>query len=213
MPSIESTGGIEYIVRFDDISRITEEKIKSFAELPSDWFYGVETPGYTPEVINSLICINKEAIRKGFYETDAFPGTNGELMITVCHDTHYLEFIVEADVSISYYHEVENTVIDTQEDMTIDQALIHLDELRKATWNLSEYSTDNIIIEEESVLQASHSAILDQLTQGSQSSIVNALTDQEGVSASILERITKQLQVNPLSIGSSPTRSCQIATA
>ena len=80
---------------WDTSSHITEKKIQSFKELESGWHYG-EGVSIKQSVLDNAILLNQEAINQAFYETDAFPGLNGEVMVTIYSGEHYLEFTLEA---------------------------------------------------------------------------------------------------------------------
>jgi hypothetical protein len=83
--------------------RSTEEKIRSFLNLPTGWNHG---EGITPshQVFQIAVKINSHALKEGFL-TDAVPGLNGEIQVAVyTHDewpSSYLELTTYNDFSLN----------------------------------------------------------------------------------------------------------------
>src|SRR6266496_4855751 len=84
----------------------TGAKILKFAGLSRGWHFGEGAP-----VQNSLVkkAIELDAIAQdaGFTNTDAFPGSNGEIRYCIYDGDNYYEFTLENDASVT-------TVIETE---------------------------------------------------------------------------------------------------
>lgn len=82
----------------------TDQKIRSFASLPLGWHYGNGAPA--PE---SLIRIARNYhnlfLTLGFSETDAFPGIDGEIMVTAYRGKNCIELTVGLDRDFVVTHE------------------------------------------------------------------------------------------------------------
>src|SRR5688572_19040410 len=108
---------------------VTEKKIQSFKKLENGWHYGEGGP-LEQAVIDNAILLNKEAIRLGFYETDAFPGVNGEIMFTIYFGNQYLEFIIEPVGNVTFSYEEEDEEVDYQEGLSFSDARMKIKEFR-----------------------------------------------------------------------------------
>jgi hypothetical protein len=86
----------------------TEKKIKSFKEFQDGWCYG-DGIEFSNEIIKQAIKLNKLFIDHDFFITNAFPGANGEIMVSLYEDIHYFQFIIEPSGSIEYLRE-DNSV-------------------------------------------------------------------------------------------------------
>ncbi len=91
--------------------KTTIEKIQSFVQLQPGWSFG-EGIGFAQNTLNKAIQLAKSAYTLGFHETDAFPGLNGEVMITVYQSCEYWEFTLQPTETITFvYEKGEETVV------------------------------------------------------------------------------------------------------
>ncbi len=82
----------------------TAEKIRSFASRSIGWHYGSGGPASKGTVGRALTYL--AFIRLvGFAETDAFPGIDGEVMITGYHRDYYIELTLELDGSFRFAYQ------------------------------------------------------------------------------------------------------------
>ena len=105
-----------------DGTHITERKIRGFKRLQKGWHYGEGRP-FGDNIINAAISLHKEALRLGFFETDAFPGANGEIMVTIYRHEHYLEFIIERDLTVTFSREDGDDETRYEEGLTLNNAI------------------------------------------------------------------------------------------
>lgn len=124
----------------------TEKKINSFRNLPVGWHYG---SGIAPlaKVLDLAIKLNQWAGSMGFEATDAFPGIDGEVMLTVYDGDIYLEFSIEVDGSINYIREEGDKEIDSKEKISLHQAINYIKKIGLSKWRLSVQSTRNTMIQ------------------------------------------------------------------
>jgi len=87
------------------VATATAEKIISFGSLAPGWHYGNGGP-INSKTIDLALAIYWQFFLGGLEETDAFPGADGEVMVTAYFDAHYLEVIVESDDTMSFTYEV-----------------------------------------------------------------------------------------------------------
>lgn len=83
----------------------TEEKIKSFAGLKKGWHYG-EGISISDELLDECLKFHRALNEFGFKETDAFPGLNGEIRITIYDSNCYIEFTFNTLNDIDYCLEI-----------------------------------------------------------------------------------------------------------
>ena len=122
-----------------DAKHITEQKIRSFLSFQPGWSHGAGV-AFDTQVLAEAIELNKAVVRAGLYVTDAFPGLFGEIMVTIYHRNHYLEFIREIDGSITFHHERGSEEIGAQEGLSLAEALTIIDQFREEAWKQSEFS-------------------------------------------------------------------------
>ncbi|WP_419728223.1 hypothetical protein [Lichenicola sp.] len=99
----------------------TIQKLEGFSNLPVGWNYGA---GVAPTrraiaLATAFVSIYQNC---GFPTTDAFPGTDGEIMITAYEGDHYVEITLETDGKIRFVYEVENEEKIYKEGLSIYQA-------------------------------------------------------------------------------------------
>ncbi len=92
-----SAAGVFYIGYTGNVGSDVEEKLNSFADLPD---YGSGGPIPQSQIATALAWNNFLRAR-GFLETDASPGTDGEVAIGGRLGEHYVEVIIEPDNTIS----------------------------------------------------------------------------------------------------------------
>jgi hypothetical protein len=121
----------------------TEEKIRSFSMLAVGWHYG---SGRTPsrEMIATAVQWHRYLISLGFTVTDAFPGRNGEIMVTAYEGPYYIEILLETTSTVSFLHERDGQEVRSLDHVTPDQVSHTLRELTGKIWNTSGYSIQNI---------------------------------------------------------------------
>lgn len=76
-----------------------EEKIKSYAELESGWNFGAGAP-FEDDTIRRALQVERNLRNRGF-ETDAFPGDDGEISVCYywaeCMDYGSVEYVIYPD--------------------------------------------------------------------------------------------------------------------
>jgi len=124
----------------------TQKKINSFKALPVGWHYG---SGIAPlaKVLDLAIQLNQCAGLMGFEATDASTGIDGEVMLTVYDGDIYLEFSIEVDCSINYIREQGDKEVDSEEKISLLQAINYIVNIGLSKWRLSVQSTRNTMIQ------------------------------------------------------------------
>lgn len=126
-------------------------KIRDFLQLKPGWHFGEGKPP-DKDIVERASFLIERAIAPSF-DVDAFPGIDGEIMVTVYHHDHYLEFTLETDNSITYVHEKDGKNVCYQEHLSFETALREFDNFCEQIWNSSELSTVNTLIREEKSLK------------------------------------------------------------
>jgi hypothetical protein len=176
----------------------TTKKIQGFAKKEKGWRWG-EGVSFEPSILNAAIALNLEAIRFGFFETDAFPGTDGSIMVTVYYGDQYLEFAVERDGQITFYHEQKNEEVSCEEGLSLKMARAKIGEFSKQ-WIGSEFSEKKTITSgtlDDSRLKPSYPETI----QPSQLSVENVYFERVVMYASTCENITRTLRTTRRSSG------------
>lgn len=103
------------------IMKDTVKKIRSFKQLTQGWSYGEGKP-FKDSILNDAISVIREAFNLGFNITDAFPGLDGEVMCTIYHEDHYLEFTLEPDGNVTFVREKSDDEICYLEGLSLQDA-------------------------------------------------------------------------------------------
>lgn len=92
---------------FSPFASDTARKIRDFASLPVGWHYGSGRP---PSVRTVAWALGYAALLSalGFSKTDAFPGPDGEVMVTGYLGKHCVQVSLEADGTTFLVHEIDN---------------------------------------------------------------------------------------------------------
>ncbi|MEZ4866284.1 MAG: hypothetical protein R3C14_33515 [Caldilineaceae bacterium] len=100
----------------------TFEKIQSFAQLQPGWGFG-EGIAFAQSTLNKAIQLAKTAHTLGFHETDAFPGLNGEIMVTVYQGKEYWEFTLQPTETIIFVYERDDETVTYEEGLPFEFAV------------------------------------------------------------------------------------------
>lgn len=100
----------------------TLEKIQSFAHFEAGWSFG-EGVAFAKNTLNKATQLAKTAHTLGFQETDAFPGLNGEVMVTVYQGNEYWEFTLEPTETITFVYERDEETITYEEGLPFEFAV------------------------------------------------------------------------------------------
>jgi hypothetical protein len=197
---------------FDDPGfQTTEKKIQSFKDLEAGWSYGEGEP-FESSVLNTAIQFNRYAFRRGFFETDAFPGLNGEVLLTIYLGRYYLEFTFEQDGSVTYYHEEAQEEVCYEEGLLLEDAQNRLETFRKQVWKESESSIQYITIRADTDSRVQLSRTLEGMTQESRSLAESVSERLDEASAVTSENTTQGLRSSGLFSGVSQQKYYQMAT-
>jgi hypothetical protein len=120
----------------------TASKILSFEDLPIGWHYGEGGP-ITESVIGTALDIYWRLSSFGFEDTDAFPGTYGEIMVTAYRGHHYIELIVETDGTVSVCYERGGEDVYSEEHLEFGRALDMLKKISEEIWAEEIWSTSD----------------------------------------------------------------------
>lgn len=170
------------------------KKILDFKDLPEGWHYGEGFP-ITEKVIKKAITIDKEAFNNCFFETDAFPGINGEIMVTIYYRDYCLEFTIENNGSVTYIREHNDKEVSYEENITFSEALNRIKTFKEEIWNSSKFLTEYIGTKGENGLEVWLSET--QLEEESLSSIVLVYYEKvepfANISSTTIEKVPQQL--------------------
>jgi hypothetical protein len=88
----------------------TTAKIKSFRELEPGWHYHEGGPPSAATVARAIY-LHRLMRLLGFAETDAFPGTEGEILLAAYLGDHCVEILVETEGKVSITHEKSEKIL------------------------------------------------------------------------------------------------------
>lgn len=122
----------------------TVAKIQQFKKLSHGWHYG---RGVAPseETARSAGRLLIQSFALGFKETDAFPGVDGEIQLTVYQGKSYLEFTIESSGRVTAVHEEDGIEKEYAENLSFDEAVVKLKEFNNRIWKSSGLSITTIL--------------------------------------------------------------------
>lgn len=123
-----------YVPTEDDV--LTVRKIRSFQDLAPGWNYGRGRPASGPTA-KMAMSIYRLFVQLGFNATDAFPGDDGEIMVTAYKDNHYLECLVAPDNTLSFVYEVDDLEQKSIDRLSQTEALREINLIAGEIWNTS----------------------------------------------------------------------------
>lgn len=128
----------------DSLSK-TDHTIKEFMFLPVGWHYGDGGP------ISGSVCVtafelNRYAVEMGLSVTEAFPGINGEIMVSIYPKGHVLDFTIYPNGLIRFRHEINDEEVESEDNLTWIGALQKLNKFGNGTWNSSDSPTPSISV-------------------------------------------------------------------
>lgn len=131
----------------------TLKKVQAFLRLQPGWHYG-RGMAFTPELIKEALQFQVYATSLGFYETDAFPGIDGSIMLTVYEGPDSIEFTLNPCGDIDYRRETDDVEVSEREGLTLSAAQGILREFRRETCKPSvSYTTGTLITAKNALLQ------------------------------------------------------------
>lgn len=123
-------------INLADHTSPTTLKIRSFKRLLEGWHYGKGVPP-TNAAIEQALKLNSGALSSGFLKTDAFPGIDGEILVAVYYGEWYLEFTLEANMSVTFVAEKNREEVEYVEGLSVEDALNKIAQYREKVWTLS----------------------------------------------------------------------------
>jgi hypothetical protein len=108
-------------------------KIHSFEVLPRGWYCGQGEPisGAAAVAAQQIAAL---AIMSGF-TADAFPGPENDILIALRRNNQYYEITASADSTISYFLEVDEAEIDSDENQPVETIISKLKEGDEFVWS------------------------------------------------------------------------------
>lgn len=189
----------------------TERKIQSFAKFGNGWSYG-EGVSFVTSQIEIALRFAREAARNGLVLTDAFPGLNGEIMVTVYFRDYYLEFVFETDGSVTFCMEQGETELAYQAGLQFNQALNCLCEFKEKAWKQYVSSTPNITMIAPNADSPASRSETRGIRQESRSLTENAYSRVGIVLVNTSESTIRPFPKNPLFSGYSQQQYCHLTT-
>ena len=115
----------------------TESKILSFASLGNGWHYGTGI-AFSEAAIDDALLIHRQVFFKGYTRTNAFPGQNGEIQVTMYHKDHFFGFEREASGLWNITHEINDHEVEFLERETCDRVIGYINALRSKICDTSD---------------------------------------------------------------------------
>jgi hypothetical protein len=125
-------------------SHPTEEKIYNFSLLKKGWNYG-EGEKISNAALKDALLIHRQIIYRGHSQTDAFPGLDGEIQLTVYEGKNYFSFERESTGKWSISHEVDHNEVELLSGLNLEKVTDYLSSISSKLCTLSDYYQGNTI--------------------------------------------------------------------
>jgi len=181
----------------------TAKKIIEFKGLPTGWHFGKGVPP-SESTVEKAFALNQEAAKAGFTRTNAFPGIEGEIQVTIYLQSAYFEFTIEPNGTVTFVYERDNHEIEYTEALSMDEALKKIQSLGGPVWASSGLFIKSTTTQIQEVSKALH---LNLPVMAVESPSLKRTVSEKVAQASvnILSDFTKVYQVSRLSSGGSPS--------
>jgi len=113
------------------------EKIEEFRGFSQGWHYGEGTQ-FESWMLREAHSLNSQALRSGFVETDAFPGLDGEITVTLYNGPDYWEFAIGKDQTVAFTHEQDGEEVSYRSALSLEETKKIIRELGKSICRQSE---------------------------------------------------------------------------
>ena len=129
-------------------SNDTQRKLCSFKHLAPGWHYGEGGP-IDSDTIRLACQINKAAYFAGFRETDAFPGLDGCISLTIYHCDDFYELILNPEGKVTFVHERGSQELMYLQSISVHKAIALIEEFSPLLWKTTYESFTKITTTEE----------------------------------------------------------------
>jgi len=172
------------MIQVDSLAHPTQRRIAKFALMEQGWSYGEGEP-FAPDVVARALEVHRAMVANGFYNTDAFPGLSGEIVVTLYDGDDYVEVEVRPDLRLDFLWERQGEELEAVEDLGFGDVKRYLSQLRKESWKLSASLTQYTTTSDSSASIAQPSdPLASRMEVASQSSAWTASTLADEPSAS-----------------------------
>ncbi len=138
-----------WVIAYDPSSEVlqTEKKIREFQDLPEGWHYGDGHP-LSYEVFNEALELHRFLLQLGFTKTDAFPGVEGDISITVYKQENYICVNINLDLTADIIVEINDVEVLDIENIALSEVRRYIMEVSVQIWGSSVSSTQNILMKQ-----------------------------------------------------------------
>jgi hypothetical protein len=140
------TSGFFLLTADSALETQTEEKIRSFGELPQGWNYGEGGP-MSEEQIEVALLLLRYAAQLGWSRTNAFPGVSDEIMLTLYKGhKYYIEITINSGSDIDLVFEKDRREEMDYEGLSVERLKRKLRLIAREVWPTSASSIGDTMI-------------------------------------------------------------------
>ena len=115
----------------------TVEKIQIFSQLEKGWHYGTGDRIDHAQIQRALELL-KFCHQLGFKCSDAFPGADGEILLSLYAGDHYASILLDVKDCYTFSHEVSGELCIDLEKLNLDSTKDHLRVIARRIWHMSD---------------------------------------------------------------------------
>lgn len=143
MSSITKTVPRFLKVLYSTVFHPTELKIREMGKLENGWHYG-EGVALSDLAIDDVLQLHRHIVLSGLFQTDAFPGLDGEIQVTVYSDSHYFQFERAPGGDWEITHEDNDEEIESVPGRNFDEIKAYVSTLKSKLCDASDFYPRNI---------------------------------------------------------------------
>ena len=107
----------------------TIKKIKGFKKLKDGWNFG-SGKAFNYYIIQYTINFHNNCLKQFAFETDAFPGEDGDIMVSFYYKDHILDFWIKNKDDIEFTHKCNDQKIENMKSINYNKTLKIIEQFR-----------------------------------------------------------------------------------
>lgn len=123
-----------FAVSYYTVFHSTERRIRDFGHFTDGWHFG-EGKEFEIDAIQEALKLHQHILECGFFETNAFPGLDGEIQMTVYSEHDYFQFERDSGGVWEIIHEQAGATLESLAGLDFEHVVEFVKTMRQKLWN------------------------------------------------------------------------------